>query len=123
MKITNLGAILEGKAVILDTCTAIRNYGLKSEMRILLSKVIRLEIMELNGAEVCCGFGGTFSVKFDEVASSLAASKLEQVQKSGAQYIISSDYSCLMHLKGYASKNNIDIKMLHIADVLAEGWD
>ncbi len=123
LKITNLGAILEGKAVIMDTCTALRNYGVKNELRILLSKVRGLEIVELNGAEVCCGFGGTFSVKFDEVAATLAASKLEQVMKTGAKYIISTDYSCLMHLKGFAVKNGIDIQLLHIADVLATGWD
>jgi L-lactate dehydrogenase complex protein LldE len=123
LKITNLGAILDGKAVILDSCTALRNYGVKNELRILLSKVRGLEIVELNGAEVCCGFGGTFSVKFDEVASTLAASKLEQVMKTGAKYIISTDYSCLMHLKGFAVKNGLDIQMLHIADVLASGWD
>lgn len=123
LRITNLGAILDGKAAILDTCTGLRNYGIKNELRILLSKVRGLELVELQGAEVCCGFGGVFSEKFSGVSSAMAASKLQDVVDSGARYLISADYSCLTHLKGYAEKNQIPVEVMHIADVLSLGWD
>ena len=88
----------------------------------MLNKVIGLELLDLKDAETCCGFGGTFAVKFDGISSAMAQQKVENALDAGAEFIISTDYSCLLHLQGYIDKNNLPIKTLHLADVLAHGW-
>jgi L-lactate dehydrogenase complex protein LldE len=72
--------------------------------------------------ETCCGFGGTFAVKFESISIAMAEQKVEHALATGAKYIISTDLSCLMHLQGYIDNRNYDLKTLHIADVLASGW-
>ncbi|QJD97577.1 (Fe-S)-binding protein [Mucilaginibacter robiniae] len=116
------GAELEGRAVYHDSCSALRQCKIKDEPRQLLSKVYGLEVVELKNSETCCGFGGTFSVKFDAISSALAQQKVENALAAQADYIISTDHSCLMHLQTYINKNNLPIKTMHIADVLANGW-
>jgi L-lactate dehydrogenase complex protein LldE len=71
----------------------------------------------------CCGFGGTFSVKFKGISTAMTEQKIENALKTGAEYIISTESSCLMNLEGYIRKNNIPIKPVHIADILASGWE
>lgn len=116
------GAELEGRAVYHDSCAGLRECGIKDEPRLLLSKVLGLELVELKHNETCCGFGGTFSVKFDAISSAMAQQKVEYALEAEADYIISTDASCLLHLQGYIDKNNLPIKTLHLADVLASGW-
>ena len=116
------GAELDGKAVYHDSCAALRECHIKKEPRQLLNKVIGLELLDLKDAETCCGFGGTFAVKFDGISSAMAQQKVENALDAGAEFIISTDYSCLLHLQGYIDKNNLPIKTLHMADVLAHGW-
>ncbi|MDQ7949808.1 MAG: (Fe-S)-binding protein, partial [Pedobacter sp.] len=67
-------------------------------------------------------FGGTFAVKFDAISSAMAEQKVNNALEMEADYIISTDLSCLMHLDGYIKKNNLPVKTMHIADVLANGW-
>jgi len=116
------GAELDGKAVYHDSCAALRECHIKKEPRQLLNKVIGLELLDLKDAETCCGFGGTFAVKFDGISSAMAQQKVENALDAGAEFIISTDYSCLLHLQGYIDKNSLPIKTLHLADVLAHGW-
>ncbi|MCY1528481.1 Lactate utilization protein A [compost metagenome] len=71
---------------------------------------------------MCCGFGGTFAVKFDAISSAMAEQKVNNALAMEAEYIISTDLSCLMHLDGYIKKNNIPLKTMHLADVLVNGW-
>jgi len=123
LKITYLGAKLNGVATYHDSCAALREYGIKREPRVLLDKVRGLELKEMQDCETCCGFGGTFSVKFESIAVGMGEQKIKRAQEVGAEYIISTDISCLMHLDGYLKKENIPIKTMHIADVLASGWD
>jgi L-lactate dehydrogenase complex protein LldE len=123
LKITDLGAKLDGVATYHDSCAALREYGIKNEPRVLLSKVRGLELREMKDTEVCCGFGGSFSVKFESIAVGMGEKKLENVTETGAEYLISTDVSCLMHLEGYAKKQNNPVKMMHLCDVLASGWD
>jgi L-lactate dehydrogenase complex protein LldE len=123
LKITDLGARLDGVATYHDSCAALREYGIKREPRTLLEKVRGLEIREMKDCEACCGFGGTFSVKFENIAVGMGEQKVKNAQEVGAEYIISTDISCLMHLDGYLKHQNIPIKTMHIADVLAAGWD
>lgn len=77
----------------------------------------------MNDNETCCGFGGTFSVKFEDISIAMVEQKVNNAIATGAEYIISTDQSCLMQIDGYIKKNNINLKTLHLADVLAMGWE
>jgi L-lactate dehydrogenase complex protein LldE len=116
------GAELDGKAVYHDSCAGLRECKIKEEPRQLLSKVLGLELVDLKDNETCCGFGGTFAVKFDGISSAMAQQKVDNAIAADADYIISTDASCLLHLQGYIDKNNLPLKTYHIADVLALGW-
>ena len=88
----------------------------------MLENVAGLKLTEMKDVETCCGFGGTFAVKFDAISASMADQKVNNAIESGAEYIISTDLSCLMHIRGYAEKKDIPVKALHLADVLTMGW-
>lgn len=116
---TNFGASLHAKATYHDSCAALRECKIKTEPRRLLAEVEGLELVELDDAETCCGFGGTFAVKFESISIAMAEQKVEHALATGAQYLISTDLSCLMHLQGYIDNKGYSIRTLHIADVLA----
>jgi L-lactate dehydrogenase complex protein LldE len=116
------GAELEGKAVYHDSCAALRECKIKGEPRVLLSKVLGLELVEMADTETCCGFGGTFTVKFEGISSAMAQQKVNHALDVGAEYIISTDASCLMHLQSYIDANQMPLKTMHLADVLTHGW-
>jgi len=122
LKIDDVGAILEGKATYHDSCAGLRECRIKQEPRQLLSKVKGLELVEMSDVETCCGFGGTFAVKFEPISVAMADQKISHATDTEAQYLISTDMSCLMHLDGYAKNRGANIKSLHLADVLANGW-
>ncbi len=117
--ITDLGAKLSGKATYHDSCAGLRECRIKKEPRALLSQVKGLQLLEMNDVETCCGFGGTFAVKFDAIAAGMADQKVTNAIATGADYMISTDLSCLMHLDGYIKHKKLSLKTLHIADVLA----
>lgn len=123
LKITDIGASLDGVATYHDSCSGLREYGIKREPRVLLEKVRGLELREMANTDTCCGFGGSFSVKFEPIAVSMGEQKVQNAVDTGAKYMISTDSSCLMHMEGYIQKKNIDLKVMHLADVLASGWD
>ncbi|HEV7620389.1 MAG TPA: (Fe-S)-binding protein, partial [Flavisolibacter sp.] len=76
----------------------------------------------MKDVETCCGFGGTFALKFEPISIAMAEQKVEHALATGAEYIISTDMSCLMHLQGYINNKNYKIRTMHLADVLASGW-
>jgi L-lactate dehydrogenase complex protein LldE len=119
LKVDDFGATLKGKATYHDSCAGLRECKIKKEPRKLLSNVKGLELVEMNDVETCCGFGGTFAVKFEPISISMADQKVTNALATGADYIISTDLSCLMHIDGFIRKNNYKIKTMHIADVLA----
>ena len=122
LRIENYGAELNAKATYHDSCAALRECKIKEGPRKLLSKVKGLELVEMVDNETCCGFGGTFAVKFEAISIAMADQKVKHALDSGAEYIISTDSSCLLHLDGYIKKNEFPLKTMHIADVLASGW-
>ncbi len=79
-----------------------------------------LQLVEMNDVETCCGFGGTFAVKFEPISIAMADQKITNAADTKAEYIISTDMSCLMHLDGYIKNKAVDLKVLHLADVLAK---
>jgi L-lactate dehydrogenase complex protein LldE len=117
--VTNFDAELNGKATYHDSCAGLRECKIKNEPRQLLQHVKGLEIVEMEDVETCCGFGGTFAVKFEPISIGMAEQKVEHALATGAQYLISTDLSCLMHLQGYIDNKNYSLKTMHIADVLA----
>lgn len=119
LHITKLGAVLKGKATYHDSCAALRECKIKNEPRLLLQEVEGLELVELKDVETCCGFGGTFAVKFEPISIAMAEQKVEHALETGADYLISTDLSCLMHLQGYIDNKGYKLKTFHIADVLS----
>ena len=120
--VTNVGARLEGLATYHDSCAGLRECKIKQEPRELLTNVEGLQIAEMEDVETCCGFGGTFAVKFEPISIAMADQKINHAIATGAKYLISTDISCLMHLEGYIKNKGYNLKTLHIADVLANGW-
>jgi L-lactate dehydrogenase complex protein LldE len=123
LKIENYGAVLNGKATYHDSCAALRECKIKTGPRKLLSFVKGLELVEMNDVETCCGFGGTFAVKFDAISTGMADQKITNALETGAEYIISTDLSCLMQLDGFIKNKSLPLKTMHLADVLANGWE
>ncbi len=122
LKVENLGAEFIGKATYHDSCAALRECNLKVEPRKLLRNVKGLELIEMNDVETCCGFGGTFAVKFDTISIAMADQKIDNALNTGAEYLISTDMSCLMHVDGCIQHQQKNLKVIHLADVLASGW-
>ncbi len=122
LKVDNVGAVLNGKATYHDACGALRECNIKSAPRQLLNKVSGLELIEMKECETCCGFGGTFAIKYEPISMGMAQTKVKSALETGAQYIITTDVSCMMHMQGYINENNLPIQTMHIADVLASGW-
>src|SRR6266498_2894766 len=122
LHVENVGAALKGKATYHDSCAGLRECKIKTEPRKLLANVKGLELIEMNDVETCCGFGGTFAVKFEAISIGMGEQKVENALATNAEYLISTDLSCLMHLDGYIKHKGYSLKTLHIADVLASGW-
>ncbi len=121
-KTTGFNAALEGTATYHDSCAGLRECGIKAEPRQLLNGVKGLTITELHDVETCCGFGGTFAVKFEAISTAMAEQKVEAAIATNADFLISTDLSCLMHLQGYINLKGYALKTMHLADVLASGW-
>ena len=122
VKKTDFNASFPARATYHDSCAALRECKIKNEPRQLLENVAGLTLSEMKDVETCCGFGGTFAVKFDSISAGMADQKVLNAVETGAEYIISTDLSCLMHIRGYSEKKGIPIKAIHLADVLTKGW-
>ncbi|HQS23246.1 MAG: Fe-S oxidoreductase [Sphingobacteriia bacterium 24-36-13] len=122
LKETNFGAVLTEKATYHDSCAALRECKIKNEPRQLLNNVSGLELVEMNDVETCCGFGGTFAVKFEPISIAMGNQKINNASNTGATLLISTDMSCLMHIDGCAKHEGKPMRMMHLADVLASGW-
>ena len=122
LKVENVGAELNARVTYHDACGALRECGIREAPRTLLENVKGLTLLDMKESETCCGFGGSFAVKYEPISIGMAQSKVKNAIETGAKYMVSTDVSCLMHLQGYIDANNLPIQTLHIADVLASGW-
>jgi len=122
LKFTGFNSIFPHRVTYHDACSALREYGIKREPRLLLEKVNGLELVEMEDTEVCCGFGGTFAAKFHHISAAMTEQKVGFALETGAEYIISTEASCLMNIESYIRKQRLPIKTIHLADVLASGW-
>ncbi|MDB4582625.1 (Fe-S)-binding protein [Draconibacterium sp.] len=119
LKVKDLGAEFNHKVTFHDSCAGLREYGIKEEPRKLLENVKGLELIEMENLETCCGFGGTFVTKFHSISTAMTEQKIENALKTGAEYIVSTEASCLMNLESYIKKQQLPLKTIHIADILA----
>lgn len=117
--VEDVGARFDGVVTYHDSCHALRELQIKEGPRRLLSKVRGLTLREMEAAEECCGFGGTFSVKFPEVSGAMARTKIDSIRKTEADTVVSLDSSCLMQLQGAIQRAALPIRTLHLAEVLA----
>lgn len=116
--ITDLGAAFPHKVTYHDGCHGLRELGLKKPARQLLERVQGLELVEMKEAETCCGFGGTFATKFPMISTAMGEVKCASACETGAEFMISGDSSCLMHLQGLLERQKQPLKTLHLAEVL-----
>lgn len=115
----DFGASFPHAVTFHDSCHALRELKIKDGPRRLLSHVRGLELREMDAAEECCGFGGTFSVKFSGVSGAMARTKIDSILRTGAAYVVGIDSSCLMQLQGALSKDSHPVRTIHLAEVLA----
>jgi L-lactate dehydrogenase complex protein LldE len=113
------GSVFNHKVTFHDSCAGLREYGIKKEPRVLLENVHGLELVEMEKLDTCCGFGGTFAAKFHHISTAMTEQKVEHALKTGAEYIVSTEASCLMNIEAYIKKQKLPIKTIHLADVLA----
>jgi L-lactate dehydrogenase complex protein LldE len=116
--VRDVGARFDGSVTFHDGCHGLRELGNKRPPRELLAKVRELELIEMRDAETCCGFGGTFASKFPMISTAMGEVKCASAAETGAQYIVSNDSSCLMHVQGLVDKQGKKLKTIHLAEVL-----
>lgn len=119
--VTDLGATFQGKVTFHDGCHSIREMHVRQEPRELLRHVRGLELVELSPADTCCGFGGTFSVKFPMISTAMGEAKCASITETGVDTVVSLDSSCLMHIQGLFDKQGKRMRTLHLAEVLGSG--
>ena len=118
--VQDVGARYDGKITYHDSCHLLRNLRIQSQPRKLLSKVSGAEFIELYDADRCCGFGGSFAVKYPDISSAMVTDKVNNIIASGADTVVGCDMGCLMNIQGMLNRRGSDIKILHIAQILAE---
>ena len=118
-RVEDVGARFDRVVTYHDGCHGLRELGIKDAPRRLLAHVRDLELREMLPAEECCGFGGTFAVKFAELSGAMARTKIEAIQRTGAATVVSADPSCQMQIQGALSRAGSTIGTLHLAEVLA----
>jgi L-lactate dehydrogenase complex protein LldE len=118
--IKDLGVHFPHKVTYHDACHLLRELKVKDAPRDLIRHVRGIEFVEMEQSESCCGFGGTFSVKYPEISTAMAEDKAAAIAQSRAEYIVANDSSCLMQIAGYLSRRGIPAKALHLADLLGE---
>jgi L-lactate dehydrogenase complex protein LldE len=122
LNVEDVGATFEHSITYHDSCASLREYKLTDQPRRLLSKVRGLTLIEMKEQNTCCGFGGTFAVKHEAISTAMAEQKVQHALDTGAEYIVSTDSSCLMHQQAYIDQHKMPIKTIHIIDLLAQGW-
>jgi len=120
LKVEDVGASFPHRVTYHDSCHLLRELGVEQQPRKLLSKVRGIDCVEMEGYKVCCGFGGTFAVKFPEVSAAMGQDKLGFAAHTNAEYLVANDSGCLMHLAGMIHRQGLPLKTLHLAEVLAQ---
>jgi len=119
MGMERVAARYEGVATYHDSCSGLRELGVKKQPRKLLSTVQGLSLKEMRDPEVCCGFGGTFCVKYPEISTRMVADKVRDIAATGADTLLAGDMGCLLNMAGRLKREGVPVKVRHVAEVLA----
>jgi L-lactate dehydrogenase complex protein LldE len=119
LKIEDVGASWKGKVTWHDACHGLRDLNVKQEPRTLIRHVRGAEFVELDHADTCCGFGGTFSVKYPEISVAILDQKIDAIERAGVQAVVSGDASCLMQIGGRLSRKGSKVRVMHLAELLS----
>jgi L-lactate dehydrogenase complex protein LldE len=119
LKIEDVGASWNGRLTWHDACHGLRDLNIKTEPRSLIRNVRGAEFVEIENAEACCGFGGTFSVKYPEISVAILDQKIEAIERADVQAVVSGDASCLMQIGGRLSRKGSKVRVMHLAELLA----
>jgi L-lactate dehydrogenase complex protein LldE len=117
--VTDVGAVGSGRMAYHPACHGLRGLGLDRQPRALIAAVKGVELCPLDEAETCCGFGGLFALKMSEISGSLLARKIANIESSGADTMVATDVSCLLHIAGGLHRRGCAIQVKHLAEVLA----
>lgn len=123
LEVSDFPGRCEGSLTWHDCCHSLRGLGVKEGPRRLLHSLDGVDVRELEDSDECCGFGGLFSVKFDEISSRMLEKKLACVERTGAGSLVATDCSCLMHMAGGLQKRGSGVRSRHLAEVLADALD
>jgi L-lactate dehydrogenase complex protein LldE len=119
LKVEELGAVFSGRVTYHDSCHLRRELGVVEGPRRLIQSVQGIKFVEMKDAEACCGFGGTFSVKYADISRSITENKASAIEQSGAEAVIACDTSCLMQISGELKRRGSQVRCMHIAELLA----
>jgi L-lactate dehydrogenase complex protein LldE len=119
MKVKRVDALYEGTVTYHDACSGLRELGIKAQPRMLLGTVTGLHVAEMKDADVCCGFGGTFCVKYPDISNAIVEKKVENIVATGAPMLLAGDLGCLMNMAGKLQRAGKTVAVRHVAEVLA----
>ena len=117
--VENVGAYFPATVTYHDSCHLLRGLGIGAQPRALLAQVTGLKLVEMKDSDVCCGFGGTFSVNYGEISAAVVNDKVDNIVATGADYVVGCDMSCLMNIQGRLSRRRERVRVRHLAEVLA----
>ncbi|MGB0571087.1 MAG: (Fe-S)-binding protein [Alphaproteobacteria bacterium] len=119
LEIKGVDAVFEGTVTYHDSCSGLRELGIYAQPRSLLDSVDGLHLRELEDANVCCGFGGTFCVKYPDISNNMVSNKMEKIVATGAETLLAGDMGCLMNMAGKLQRDGANVRVRHVAEVLA----
>jgi L-lactate dehydrogenase complex protein LldE len=117
--LTKVDAAYAGSITYHDSCASLRELHVREAPRRLLASVEGLSLVELGESEVCCGFGGSFSVKYPEISGAILDAKVRDIVGTGAGAVLAGDFGCLMHIAGRLARTRVKVEARHVAEVLA----
>ena len=121
--VTSVKARYDGSVTYHDSCSGLRELGVKTQPRLLLTSVEGLELVEMNESDVCCGFGGTFAVKYGDISNAIVEKKVEKIAEAGVPTVLAGELGCLMNIAGKLSRNGEPVVARHVAEILADMTD
>ncbi len=121
LKVADVGASFPARVTYHDSCHLLRELKVKDPPRLLIQNVKGVEFVEMEESNSCCGFGGSFSIKFPEISTAMLEEKVSSIKKTGAQYVVANDAGCLMQIAGMLQRIHSPVKALHLAEFLWKG--
>lgn len=119
MGVSSVDGRFDGAVTYHDSCSGLRELSIHDQPRRLLETIDGLHLRELPDADVCCGFGGTFCVKYPDISDRMVETKIQQVVETGADTLLAGDLGCLMNMAGKLQRENVGVRVRHVAEVLA----